>query len=938
MTLRMLKTALLTLCLFAGQAIYAQSPEMQPLPIDSMVRYGVLDNGLTYYVRHNETPKQRVEFHIAQKVGSVLEEENQRGLAHFLEHMAFNGLEHFPGKTMLNYLEENGIQFGSDINAYTGFDQTVYRISNVPSDRSGLVDSCLLILHDWACAIALEDKEIDEERGVIQEEWRTRADANWRQWESTVPVMFEGSQYANRMPIGTMDVVMNFPYKTLRDYYHKWYRPDQQGIIVIGDIDAEKIENQIKTLFGSIKMPENAAERIYYPVPDNKEPIVAIYQDKEAPNAMASIYFKHEPMPREIKATQIGAIYGYLQAVAQTMLNNRLTEIAMQPEAPFVGAYAYDSNFFIAQTKDAFTLLAEGKEDAVLDAMKGVLREAERVNRFGFTSSEYERAKAELLSRYENMYNERNNAKNISYAEEYINHFLEGGYIPGIEFEYNMLKEISPLIPLAQVNQYIQELIGEENIVITITGPEKEGLVFPTKEEVIAAFNSVSHEDLEAYEDNVSDEPLIDKEVVAGSIVKEKANVQNGTTEWYLSNGVKVVLKPTDFKSDEILLSAVSHGGKSLYTDKNDVSNLKVINDIIELSALGNHSYMDMMKLLAGKNVSAHLKINDRSEAVTGSCGIKDMETMFQLVYLYFTGLNKDEQIFNVWKTQAETMLANRENDPSSMFNDSISAALYDHQPAYMPVKVSDLEKIDYNRIIEIAKERTANAADFTFSFVGSFKPEELKPFVEKYIASLPVNKKKEKAGAKTYFNKNTYSNLFEQPMETPKTSVFSMFDGNVKNSLKNELMMDIFQQTMDIIYTETIREEEGGTYGVGTAATVSKSNGQWIFYFAFDTNADQQAHLAARAKKELLKYANEGVREQDFNKVKEYMLKTYNNRIRENGYWKNVLDAQALGTDNSKDYENVLKSITREDVQKFTQKLFKKYNNVDVIMLGVAK
>ena len=512
MTLRMLKTALLTLCLFAGQAIYAQSPEMQPLPIDSMVRYGVLDNGLTYYVRHNETPKQRVEFHIAQKVGSVLEEENQRGLAHFLEHMAFNGLEHFPGKTMLNYLEENGIQFGSDINAYTGFDQTVYRISNVPSDRSGLVDSCLLILHDWACAIALEDKEIDEERGVIQEEWRTRADANWRQWESTVPVMFEGSQYANRMPIGTMDVVMNFPYKTLRDYYHKWYRPDQQGIIVIGDIDAEKIENQIKTLFGSIKMPENAAERIYYPVPDNKEPIVAIYQDKEAPNAMASIYFKHEPMPREIKATQIGAIYGYLQAVAQTMLNNRLTEIAMQPEAPFVGAYAYDSNFFIAQTKDAFTLLAVGKEDAVLDAMKGVLREAERVNRFGFTSSEYERAKAELLSRYENMYNERNNAKNISYAEEYINHFLEGGYIPGIEFEYNMLKEISPLIPLAQVNQYIQELIGEENIVITITGPEKEGLVFPTKEEVIAAFNSVSHEDLEAYEDNVSDERMVSVE------------------------------------------------------------------------------------------------------------------------------------------------------------------------------------------------------------------------------------------------------------------------------------------------------------------------------------------------------------------------------------------------------------------------------------------
>ena len=528
----MVKSGLVLACVALAQWVSAQqAPQMEALPIDPNVRYGVLDNGLTYYVRHNETPKNRAEFHIAQKVGSILENEDQRGLAHFLEHMAFNGTEHFPGKNMLNYLENKGIKFGVDINAYTGFDETVYRISNVPTQNQNLVDSCLLVLYDWACAISLNDKDIDEERGVIHEEWRTRADANWRTWEVTVPVMFAGSQYANRMPIGTMEVVMNFPYQALRDYYHKWYRPDQQGIIVIGDFDADKMEAQIKELFGKIKMPENAAERIYYTVPDNKEPIFAFHKDKEATYTRVDIYMKHDPMPREMRGTINGAINDYMGQVVGIMFNDRISEITQKPDAPFIAGAIFDGDFFVSKTKDAFTLIALGKDNGAIDAIKGIMREAERIDRFGFTASEYDRARATLLSRYENMYKERNNHKNIDYAEEYIRHFIDGGYIPGIEMEYNLLKQISPAITVDMVNQYIKTLISEDNMVISLTGPDKEGVSYPDKDQVLAAIKEVEAEEITPYVDNVSNEPLISDEPVAGKIVKSAAGKKFGTTE-----------------------------------------------------------------------------------------------------------------------------------------------------------------------------------------------------------------------------------------------------------------------------------------------------------------------------------------------------------------------------------------------------------------------
>ncbi|MCP9611065.1 M16 family metallopeptidase [Coprobacter tertius] len=931
----MISTLLVSL-IFTSQV---SAQQMLPLPIDKDVRYGILDNGLTYYVRHNELPKNRAEFYIAQKVGSILEEDDQRGLAHFLEHMAFNGTKNFPGKSMLNYLESIGVKFGTNVNAYTSFDETVYNLSNVPTIRQGIVDSCLLILHDWASQIALEDKEIDEERGVIREEWRTRTDANMRMWDILIPTMFEGSQYANRMPIGTMDVVMNFPYKTLRDYYHKWYRPDQQGIIVVGDINAEKVEAEIKKIFGAIPMPANAAERIYYTVPDNKEPIVVVGKDKEATSTGVMVFFKHEPIPKELKATIAGIAQAYIQAVANMMINARLSEIAQKPDAPFLRAYTYDGNFFVSKTKDAFTVEALSKEGESAKALKAVLVEIERANKYGFTPSEYDRAKASLLSMVEQVYNEKDKTRNSSYVEEYVNHFIDGGAIPGIETEYNLYKHLASEISLEDINKYIEKRITDDNIVVAITGPDKEGVDYPSESDVLEIIKNTHTENLTPYEDKTFDEPLISEEPVPGKIIKKQQEKDFGTTVWTLSNGAKVVIKPTDYKNDEILFNASSKGGSNLYPTK-DIVNLDVFNSVIDLSKNGNFTNIDLKKMLAGKQVSVSLQLGDYSESVSGTSTPKDLETMLQLVYLSMTDINKDENAYMSWKQRMASALRNQEASPQKALRDTLNVAMWNNNPRAKNLTAEDLDKIDYDRILTIWKERFGDASDFTFTFVGNIDTAQLKPLVEKYIASLPSLHQKEKSGKpQMQIRKGKYVNDFKRQMETPKSTVYMIYSGNIKYSQEDAIKLSMFDQIMDIVYTATIREEEGGTYGVSTQSSMSRNQNNWIFMIAFDTNPEMQEKMQKRAVDELMKQVDNGPSEENFNKVKEYMLKQYNENLHDNGFWLgNIVNYKLTGKNEMKQYEEIIKKQSPETIKKLVKKLFSQGNYIQVTMDGVVK
>ena len=931
-------TLMLLMAMIFVAGASAQSDVLkQQFPIDNQVRYGVLPNGLTYYIRHNEEPKNRAEFHIAQKVGSILEEENQRGLAHFLEHMAFNGLEHFPGKQMLEYFQSIGLTFGGDINAYTSFDRTVYRLSNVPTEREAVLDSALLVLHDWSCAITLDEKEIDAERGVINEEWRTRGDANQRLYESVLPIIFHDSKYANRMPIGTMEVVMNFKPEELRDYYHRWYRPDQQGIIVIGDFDAEKMEQKVKELFSPIKMPENPATREYFAVPDHKGIDYALHTDPEASNTLVYVFFQHPTVPDNERNT-IG--YARQQLIAQrsgSMLTTRLTEIAQKPEAPLMYAQAADDNFFIAKTKDAYTLVGLAKEGMTLETFKTLLTEAQRVNLHGFTASELDRAKADIKTNYENMYNERSKRKSVSYAQEYINHFTDGGYIPGIEIEYRTAEALLGTISVEEVSAYAKNLISDDNVSMIISGPNKEGLKYPSKEEVESNFKSVLSQQVEAYVDEVSNEPLLANEPVAGKIVKESTDAATGITTWVLSNGAKVQLKPTTFKNDEISMHATSVGGNWAYKDVFSPE-LMMMDAVVGCSAVGPYTRTALAKYMAGKTADVDFSLSDSQETLSGSSNKKDLETMLQLNYLYFTDIRPDEQTYEAKRSTWISSIALSKNSPLTVFTDSVNGTAYNHNLLKMTPSEETIKNLNFGKALEMYRQRMANAGDFTFSFVGNFTVDSIRPLIEKYIASLPDNGVREKTTYTSSVVRGVKENIFDLPMENPKVTVQCQLTGNMKFNLKNSIMMNFLSEVMDIVYTRTIREEEGGTYGVGTAARLSAFLKEYSILFRFDTNVEQRERLTNRAINELKQVIENGAKADDFQKVKEAALKQYENSLRENRFWMTVMSYRALGNDIYTGRGDILKNITLEEFNKFLKKNIKLNNKILVVMNGTAK
>lgn len=928
---------LLAVVLLGFNAIAQQMPK---LPLDPKVRVGKLDNGLTYYIRQNAEPKGQAEFYIVQKVGSILEEDSQRGLAHFLEHMAFNGTKNFPGKSMISYLEKIGVQFGGNLNAATGYDQTIYNISNAPVTREGVVDSCLLILHDWSGFITLDDKEIDNERGVIREEWRTRTNAQMRMFEQMLPEIFAGSQYAHRLPIGIMDVVNNFKYQELKDYYKKWYRPDLQGIVVVGDIDVDKVEGKIKALFADIPKPVNAAERTIYEVKDNDAPIVSIATDPEAQQAQIMVFYKRDLMPKEYRPTAASLVSYYMSEVVQKMLNSRFEELSQKATAPFAYAGCNDGNFFVSQTKDAFMTVAIAKEGKVAESLSSIANEAERVRKFGFTATEYERAKADFLSDLENEYKDREKQKNRYYVNQYVENFLNDTPAAGIESEYQFFQQVTKMLPVDQINKFAAEIIGEKNVVIAVNGPKKDGLVYPTKEEMLATFNKARTENVTAYEEKVSNEPLIAQLPKAGKVVKEEAGAKFGETIWTLSNGAKVFVKKTDFKDDQILFSAASKGGSSLVDDK-DAVNLKALNQVASLGGLGNFSATDLTKVLAGKKAEVGASVDTKSESLSGSTTPKDLETLMQLTYLTVTAPRVDNEAFQSYLSRTRSMMANMEANPMVALSDSVTAALYGKHPRALRMKLADVDKIDYKRIMEIYKERFANMGDFIFTFVGNVDVKSLKPLVEQYIASLPGNPKKENfRDVKMYPRKGEYRNLFEKGMKTPKTTIYSIYSGKLDYTVDNQIKMSMLDQIMDIVYTKTIREEEGGTYGVNVMGRVDNyPYGSFTFLIGFDTDPKLTDKLLGKVKDGLKDIAANGPSEENLNKIKEFMLKNYTEAQRNNSHWLKAINSYyAWNTDIQNGYDAKIKAITPADIKAFAGMLFAQKNEIDVIMKGVEK
>lgn len=934
----LLKNMFIALALLCSANI-VKAQQMPPIPIDQNVRIGKLDNGITYYIRYNALPEKRADFYIAQKVGSILEEDNQRGLAHFLEHMCFNGTKNYPGDALKQYLEKIGVKFGENLNAYTSVDETVYNISNVPVTRDGIIDSCLLILHDWADDLELDPKEIDSERGVIHEEWRTRTGAMMRMYEKAFPVIYTGSKYAYRLPIGTMEVIDNFPYQALRDYYETWYRPDQQGIIVVGDIDINKVEAKIKEMFSPIKMPANAAERKYFPVPDNKEPIISIATDKEQPNVIIMVDNKHEIIPDEQKTTMDYLLVNYAKSMINQMLNARYNELTQSPTAPFLYAGSSDSDFLVSKTKDAFSNVAVSKEDGIENAIAAVIRETERIKRFGFTDSEYARAKADYLRHLESAYNERDKQKNNAYANEYVRHFIDNEPIPGIENEYTIMNQIIPNISVAMINQMIPEMLSDSNMVVSIYGPEKESLKYPSKEDILATISKTKAENITAYEDKVSDEPLMTSKPKGGKVVKTQEG-PFGSTLLTLSNGVKVYIKKTDFKADDIQMKAFSIGGNSQFPDSEAI-NLKAMNEVIELGGLGNFSAIDLEKVLAGKKASVSVSIGTLTEGLKGSCSPKDLETMLQLAYLEFTAPRMDEDAFKSYLNRTKASLENQEANPMIAFVDSIQKGMYQEHPRSIRLKVDMVDKIDYQKIMAMYQDRFKDASDFIFMLVGNIDVKEATPLIAEYLGSLPsINRKETFKDVKMNIRQGAYKNEFTKALETPKASIFTLYSGNCPYNLKNNILASIVGQVLDLIYTENVREKEGGTYGVSVYGALNKyPKEQAVLQIVFDTDPSKKDKMVEIVFNEIGNFVKNGPSATDLNKVKEFMLKKHKEDAKENGYWVNVMDEYLFnGADMNTGYENVVNSITAKDVQDFAKKLFDQNNRIEVIMTSAAQ
>lgn len=913
--------------------VFSQNPLTQPAPTDPAVRIGKLSNGLTYYIRHNEEPKERASFYIIQNVGALLENDDQNGLAHFLEHMAFNGTKHFPEKGIINMLEKHGVQFGRNINAYTSFGETVYNLSDVPVKHEGLVDSCLLVLNDWADFLLLTDKEIDAERGVITEEWRTGQNASRRMRNQYFPVLLQGSKYAKRDIIGSMDVVKNFKYETLRNFYHDWYRTDLQAIAIVGDIDVDAVEQKVKALFSKIEAVENGPKREFYDVPAHKELLYVLATDKEASSNSISLYIKHNAP----KASEKNL--GYLrelsiQSLFEMMTRDRINELLQKGVPPFIsGSIGYGG---FVSGYEVFSVSASSKPDQDDLAFKSIYTEAQRIYKHGFTPGELERAKTNLLTSLESRYKQRDKINNDQYASDYKNNFIEGEPITSIDFDWEFTQKILPTISVEEISARAKKWMTPENRVIVVMGPDKPEAKHLSKEQALAIMTELENSPIEPYADQAVSSNLISKELKGSKVKSTKKLPEFNAVEWTLGNETKVVFRQADYEKDQVSLAAISFGGSSK-VDNDKVASAQMLNAFIGSFGVGDYDATALKKALTGKKVSMNVGLTDLNETFNGSSTPKDFETMMQLLYLQFENPRFDKEAYEAMLGRYKAFVANMANNPQKIMSDSLSLILTSKNPRTKLMTPELFNEISLEQMETIYKDRFVDAGDFTYLIVGNIDEATAKAMAEKYIGSLTNLPRKE-----NWIDRNVEGpkgktvREIEIPLEVKKNTVNVIFDARMEYTPEQNLLLSVFRDILNFRYLEEIREKEGGTYGVRVSTSSAKfPKAEKSLTMMFDTDPEKAQHLKSIIYREIDKIAANGPTAEDLDKAVKNLQKNREEAKLHNNYWLQALNTYYtynIVSTAPENYETILEKMTIPQVQKFVKTFSSKADVVDVI------
>lgn len=911
------------------------APLDQKLSVGPHVTVGQFDNGFRYYIRENKQPENRAELRLAVNAGSVLEDDDQQGLAHFLEHMAFNGTEHFEKHKLIEFMESIGMRIGPGLNAYTSFDETVYMLT-VPTDSLEVMETAFQIIEDWSHALLLEPEEIDKERGVIVEEWRLGLGASARMRDEQFPILFKDSRYAERMVIGKKEIIENFDYDVLKRFYKDWYRPDMMAVLAVGDFDGAKVKSMIEKHFSALPKTESPRPRETYEIPDHKETLFAIATDKEATSTSISVYYKHPLREQETVGAYRESI---VDSIYNSMLNQRLNELAQKPDPPFMMAMSGRGS--LLRSKEAYILSAMVKEDGIENGLETLLTETERVSRFGFTESELEREKLQILRSIERAYAEREKTASNRYVSEYIRNFLTGEPIPGIEYEFELYKRFVPEITLEEVNALGREWITTENRVIMVSAPEKEGLRVPTEEELLSVFDAVEDKGITPYVDATLTEPLLDEIPEPGGITETKTIDEVGITEWELSNGVRVVLKPTDFKADEILLSAFSPGGTSLADDA-DFIPAQTASLIIGSSGLGDYNTINLQKKLSDKVARARPSISELYEGISASASPKDLETMFQLVYLTFTKPRADEEIFKALTGQMKAMYKNRTASPSAVFSDALTRILTQDHLRARPLTEETIDDMDLEKSYAFYRDRFADAGDFTFIIVGSFDLETIKPLVTRYLGSLPsIDREEFWRDVGIDFPEGVIEETVSKGLE-PQSRASIVFSGPFQYTQEQRNAIRGMCLVLQTRLRETIREELGGTYSIGASSSYDRFPDQeYSISISFGTDPERVEELTEVVFKEIEKLKTEGVQPDELNDAKKALYREFETEVKNNSWLIAQLNYKYQQDEDPRsvfDYEETLESITPEMLQKAAQMYLNTENYVQLILFPEKK